>query len=96
MRLLSALLGVDYSIQNLDFPNQEQQSAAFRAINPKGEVPTLVADDVTLTDSSSILTWVAATNPGRGGESNAVPSSYWSSDLREQVGIIEWLAFANG
>ena len=94
VRLLSALLDVHHEIQDLDFPNLEQQSPAFRAINPKGEVPTLVAGDITLTDSSSILTWVAATNPDH--EGGAVPSSYWSSDLLEQVGIIEWLAFANG
>lgn len=88
------MLKVDYDTKDLDFLNLEQQGPEFKALNPKSEVPTIVEGDVTLTDSSSILTWIAATNPDAG--QSKTPSSYWSSDLLEQVKIIEWLAFANG
>lgn len=94
VRLLAALLQLDYEIKDLDFLNLEQQGAAFKAINPKSEVPALVDGAVTLTDSSSILTYLAATRPDPG--QTATPSSFWSTDLLEQVRIIEWLAFANG
>jgi glutathione S-transferase len=94
VRLLCALLKIDYDIKDLDFLNLEQQGPEFKAINPKSEVPALVEGDLTLTDSSSILTYIAATNPNPG--QTKTPSSYWSSNLIEQVSIIEWLAFANG
>lgn len=94
VRLLLALLQVDYTTKDLDFLNLEQQSASFRAINPKGEVPTIQDGDVTLTDSSSVLTYLAATRPDAG--KTQLPSSFWSAELLEQVKIIEWLAFANG
>jgi glutathione S-transferase len=94
VRLLCSILQIDYEVHDLDFLNQEQQGEKFKAINPKGEVPTLVEGDLILTDSSSILTYIAATNPDHGR--SETPSSYWSTDLIEQCRIIEWLAFANG
>lgn len=97
VRLLAALLQIEYTTKDLDFLNLEQQGAEFKAINPKSEVPTIVTNDpnpLTLTDSSSILTYIAATNPDP--RSSTLPSSFWTNDLVEQVKIIEWLAFANG
>jgi glutathione S-transferase len=100
VRLLCALLKIDYEIKDLDFLNLEQQGAEFKAINPKSEVPALVVKgkddgkDLVLNDSSSILTYIAATSADPG--STKIPSSFWSNDLLEQVRIIEWLAFANG
>ncbi|PWN91061.1 glutathione S-transferase [Acaromyces ingoldii] len=95
VRLLLALLKVDYTVKDLDFLNLEQQSASFRAINPKGEVPTITLGDVVLTDSSSILTYLSAVY-GDDGKQGSGPSSYYGKDLLEQAKIIEWLAFANG
>lgn len=94
VRLLAALLQVDYEVKDLDFLNEEQQGAAFKAINPKGEVPTLKDGDTILTDSTSILTYIAATRPDPG--QSQLPSSFWSNELLEQIKISEWLAFANG
>ena len=94
VRLLASLLKIDYDVKDLDFLNREQQSAAFKAVNPTSEVPTLVPDDLVLTDSSSILTCIAVTNPDPGQATT--PASFWSSELLEQFKIIEWLAFANG
>lgn len=81
VRLLSALLEIDYDVKDLDFLKLEQQGPEFKAINPKSEVPALVEGDLTLTDSSSILTYIAATNPDSGQTKK--PSSYGSDDLIE-------------
>lgn len=94
VRLLCAILKVEYDLKDLDFLNLEQQSDWFKAINPKGEVPTIRHKEIILTDSSSILTYIAGTFPDPGKTST--PSSYWSTELLEQAKIIEWLAFANG
>lgn len=94
VRLLLALIHVDYDIKNLDFLNLEQQEPAFKEINPKAEVPAIQHGDVVLTDSSSILAYLAAVFDNNGKLNG--PSSYWSGAVIEQVQIIEWLAFANG
>ncbi|RMZ76337.1 hypothetical protein DV738_g5002, partial [Chaetothyriales sp. CBS 135597] len=93
VRLLAALLGLDLKIYDIDFLADEQHQPKFLSINPRGEVPTLVtADNKTLTDSSSILVYLAGTyaQSGRPG-----PSTFWSTDLYEQAQIIDWLAFSN-
>jgi len=71
----------------------QQHSPEFLALNPRGEVPTLVDGDKTFRDSSSILVWLAG-KWGNGGTS-AGPSTFWSSELHEQAQIIDWLSFAN-
>lgn len=95
VRLLLALLKIQAKVKDLDFLNNEQQGSTFKSINPKGEVPTIQHGDIILTDSSSILTYLAATFDNTGKQDKG-PSSFWSSDILEQAKIIEWLAFANG
>ncbi len=59
-RLILALLGVDYECTAIDFyPGNEHKSPDFLAINPAGTLPVLVDGDRTLTDSASILVYVA-------------------------------------
>ncbi|KAH9865659.1 hypothetical protein J1614_009245 [Plenodomus biglobosus] len=85
VRLLAALLKLDVEIVDLDLQNDEQHSAAFLKINPRGEVPVLVDGDKMFSDSSAILVWLAG----------KAETSYWSSDVGEQAAIVNWLAFAN-
>ncbi|RMZ82384.1 hypothetical protein DV737_g2085, partial [Chaetothyriales sp. CBS 132003] len=92
VRLLAALLGLNLKIEDLDFLHDEQHQPKFLSINPRGEVPTLVTGGKTLTDSSSILVYLAGTYT-HGGKPG--PSTFWSSDLYEQAQIIDWLAFSN-
>jgi glutathione S-transferase len=99
VRLLASLLNITLEEREVDFPNSQQRSPEFLAINPRGEVPTLVDGSHTFTDSAAILTYLAGTypNPDRGSGSNSnttTPSSYWSADAIEQAKIIDWLAFA--
>lgn len=59
-------IGQPYDAQKVDFATQEQYSPAFKAINPKSKVPTLVRDDGSvLTEFPAIATWLARTNPDK-------------------------------
>lgn len=105
VRLLAAILGLDLKIEELDFlvssrirlcdklpntsQNDQQHSADFLRINPRGEVPVLVDDDKTFSDSSPILVWLAG-KYSLGGKSLG-PSTFWSNDLYEQAQIIDWV-----
>ncbi|OAP57892.1 hypothetical protein AYL99_08630 [Fonsecaea erecta] len=91
VRLLASLLDVQVEQVEVDFFNMQHRSADFLAINPRGELPTLVDQGKVFNDSSAILVYLAGTNPDRG--SKTVPSSYWSSDSVEQASIVDWLAF---
>ncbi|KAL4782625.1 glutathione S-transferase [Aspergillus varians] len=88
VRLLAAILKVDLEIFELDFLADEQHGDKFLSINPKGEVPTLVDNNLILTDSAAILVYLAGKYPAP--DNNA----WWSSDITEQAQITEWLAFA--
>jgi hypothetical protein len=55
VHLLAALLHIDLEIIELDFLNDQQHSPEFLAINPRGEVLTLVDGEKTFTDSAAIL-----------------------------------------
>lgn len=41
----------------------QHRSAAYRALNPQGLVPTLEVDDLVLTQSPAILEWLEETHP---------------------------------
>lgn len=59
-RLLLALLNVDYENITVDLLKGEQKSPEFLALNPFGQVPVLVDNDVVIRDSNAILVYVAA------------------------------------
>jgi glutathione S-transferase len=81
--LLASLLDIDLEVIDLDFFNLQHKSPWYLDINPKGELPTLVDDGLTLIDSSGILVYLA-------GKSS---STFWSTQVAEQAQIIDWLAF---
>jgi glutathione S-transferase len=92
VRLLASLLDAHLEHVELDFFKQAHKTPEYLAINPKGEIPSLVDGDRVFTDSSAILVYLAGTHPDRGGSKN-IPSSYWSADAFEQAKIVDWLAF---
>jgi len=52
-------LGVDYTLAAIDLRKGEQNDTAFRQMNPKGKVPTLILDDGTaLTEFPAIAYWL--------------------------------------
>ena len=44
--------GADYETERLDFKRNEQNSAEYLAINPKGRVPSLITDRGALTETA--------------------------------------------
>ena len=57
------LAGADYRAVRLDFQSQQQRSAEYLAVNPKGRVPALVTDRGILTETPAILVYIAQTHP---------------------------------
>lgn len=52
-----------YTAKRLDFGKQEQRSATYLAINPKGRVPALVTERGVLTETPAMLVYVAQLFP---------------------------------
>ena len=85
VRLLLSFLRIECDFVDVDLMQDEQHQAAYLAINPRGEVPTLVDGELTLRDSAAILVYLA-------NQHGITP--WWSADAGEQAAIVEWLAFA--
>ena len=78
------LAGMDWTPVFVDFFKGATRSAEFRALNPMGEVPVMVADDLVLTQSGTIQDWVIENTGKLGG---ATP------DQRREVW--RWVLFDN-
>ena len=55
--------GAEYEARRIDFSKNEQRSAEYLRINPKGRVPSLVTDKGILTETPAILAFVAQSFP---------------------------------
>ena len=57
------LSGLRYEARRVDIANNEQRSAAYLKINPKGRVPALVTEHGVLTENPAILVYIAQLAP---------------------------------
>ena len=55
--------GAAYTAERLDMKNNQQNSAGYLSINPKGRVPALVTDHGILTETPAILAFIAQSFP---------------------------------
>lgn len=64
-RIALNLKGLDYETVPVHLLKDggQQHSAAYRALNPQGLLPTLEADGLVLTQSPAILEWLEETYP---------------------------------
>ncbi len=85
VRLLLALLKVDYQRETIDLLTGEHKTSKFLAANPFGQVPALRVDDVVLRDSQAILVWIARTY---GAE------AWMPRDPTQEAEVNAWLAAA--
>jgi len=53
----------DVEIVRLDFGANQQQSAAYLKLNPKGRVPALATEDGVLTENVALLAYIAQRHP---------------------------------
>jgi glutathione S-transferase len=58
--------GAPYEAVPVDFGSQQQRSAEYLAVNPKGRVPALVTETGTLTETPALLCFVAQRFPNAG------------------------------
>jgi len=66
VRLTAAVLGITLEEKLLDFSKGEHKNPEYLALNPNGAVPTLVDGDFVLTESRSIMQYLAAKKPDSG------------------------------
>ena len=59
LRVLLALLGVEYEEVMVNFRTHEHKSAEYRRINPRGQVPAILDDGTVLWDSAACLVYIA-------------------------------------
>lgn len=85
VRLLCALLRVEYARHPIDLLEGEHQTPEFLALNPFGQLPVLVAGDLVLRDSHAILVWIAR----RHGSPGWMPA-----DVDEEAIVNGWLSAA--
>jgi glutathione S-transferase len=55
--------GAAYQTVRIDFATEQQRSADYLAVNPKGRVPALVTDRGVLTETPAILAFIAQSWP---------------------------------
>lgn len=64
IHILLEEIAAPYEAQKINFADKEQYGPAFKAINPKSKVPTLVRDDGSvLTEFPAIALWLGLTHP---------------------------------
>ncbi|MEM1286068.1 MAG: glutathione S-transferase family protein [Pseudomonadota bacterium] len=81
--LAMAFKGLDYEVQMLSASEREHKSEPYLSLNPRGTVPTLQADDLTLRHSIAILAWLDRTFPGKPlfGETPEEAGNIWQSTM---------------
>jgi len=55
--------GAAYTAERVDFKTNQQNSAGYLAINPKGRVPALVTNRGILTETPAVLVFIAQSFP---------------------------------
>ena len=86
VRLLAALIGRRLDLRAVDLhPGQEHLSEPMLALNPAGTIPVLTDDGLVLTESTAILTYLAA---------HDAPAWLGEDTPAMRARVAQWLAFA--
>ena len=84
VRLLLELLGVEYEEIPVNLRTGENRTESFLALNPRGQVPTLVDGEITVWDSQAILVYLAR----RYGQ------EWLPTEPAPMAEVMQWLAVA--
>jgi glutathione S-transferase len=74
-------LGTAYTANKVNFADNDQRSAAYLAVNPKGRVPALETDQGVLTETPAILTYLAQSHP----DANLIPADPFGFGRAQEV-----------
>ena len=85
IRLLLALLGLDYELVNVDLKAGENLTPEFKRLNPRAQIPVLADGDTVIWDSMAILVYLAR----RYGNGEWLPT-----DAAAEARGMEWLALS--
>lgn len=85
VRLLLSILGLPYESVAVDLAAGEQHTPAYLALNPFGQVPTLVDGNVVVRDSQAILVYLASRYGG---------DRWWPREPALHAKIAAWLSTA--
>ena len=91
VKLLLALMKLDYEWIDIDVLNGEHKQSEFLALNPFGQIPVLTDDDVVIADAQAALVYLARRYGNRPDSPNWFPL--------EAVAIAEvvrWLSITTG
>lgn len=78
-------IGAPFESRPVSFAKNESRSPAFLAINPEGQVPTLLIDGRRLTEVAAILFYLARRFP----ESALFPAD----DPESEAQVVSWMSF---
>lgn len=85
IRVLAAMLGVDYENVRIDWENREHKSPAFLALNPRGQVPVMEIEGQVFWDSTAHLVYIARKFGG---------DDWLPSDPLQMAEVMQWMSFA--
>ncbi|MDX8354022.1 glutathione S-transferase family protein [Cognatiyoonia sp. IB215182] len=91
--LAFVIKGVAFDARRLDHGAGENRDPAYLALNPKGQVPTIVAGDIVLRESLAIMAWLDRAFPDQPiwGRDHRAAAAIWQDvmvmegDLRPAV-----------
>lgn len=83
VRLFAALAQIPLEIVPVDFLGGEHKRTPLTDLNPWGELPVLVDDEVVLRDSQAILIYLAGAYGG---------AAWWPADPAKQAEVAQWLS----
>ncbi|MGO4907055.1 glutathione S-transferase family protein [Pseudorhodobacter sp. W20_MBD10_FR17] len=85
LRLVMEAADLPYRAVLVDRSNRQQDSAAYRALNPTGLIPTLITPQGPISETAACLLWLSETHP----EANLAPQA--GQPMR--AAYLKWLFF---
>ena len=94
VRLLLDMLGLDYERVPVDSSRGETQTATFKAVSGRGQIPVLEDGDLRLWDSQAILFYLAR-RYGRSDDGDGSNGGAWlPPDPAGEAKVLQWLALS--